>query len=376
MATQSIACPPIAKLLPAVFRNPEIVAGFGVRDWETLIWQARSAELLGQLRHCLVEAGKIDLAPAKAQGHLNLAWTISERHRQAVHFELQHLATSLARLNCPVILLKGAAYSAQSLGAAQGRVFNDIDIMVPKERLNQVEQTLLGAGWIPTHLNRYDQRYYRRWMHEIPPMEHKSRSTVLDIHHTIIPPTSGIKPDAAAMFKSALPVATTDISSFDVLAQEEMVIHSACHLFYGEFQKGLRDLFDLHVLVSEFSKRDGFWHTLEARAEQMGLGDAVLDALTQCQRIFGTHIDQDTLKHFQEMHRHPFSGRIRGWIFEQVLRSPHPSASEKWTGFARWLAYARSHKLRMPLPLLFYHLSYKAVAPYFKSNAEAVQLKN
>lgn len=373
MATRPIAPIQRSKLLSTVFGNPEIVSSFNIRDWETLIWQARSAELLGQIHHRLVKTGNIDQAPAKARDHLELAWKISERHRQAVYYEIQHLSTSLAGLGCPVILLKGAAYSAQNLDAAQGRVFNDIDIMVPKEMLSNVEQTLLGAGWIPTHLNRYDQRYYRRWMHEIPPMEHKSRSTVLDIHHTIIPPTSGIKPDTKVMFQSARQVDGANLHNFHILAPEEMVIHSACHLFFGEFQKGLRDLFDLHVLLSEFSKTNAFWNKLESRAEQMGLGEAVLDALTQCQRVFGSDIDQETFKHLGKAHRHPFTGRIRGWIFEHALRSPHPSASGKWTGLARWLAYARSHKLRMPMALLVYHLSYKAIAPYFKSNAATVQ---
>ncbi|UUZ51357.1 hypothetical protein LP420_18985 [Massilia sp. B-10] len=42
-----------------------------------------------------------------------------------------------------------------------------------------------------------------------------------------------------------------------------MVIHSATHLFYdGEFDKGLRDLLDLHRLLTEFGATPGFWQVL------------------------------------------------------------------------------------------------------------------
>jgi hypothetical protein len=31
------------------------------------------------------------------------------------------------------------------------------------------------AGWAATHHDAYDQRYYRQWMHELPPMQPYAR---------------------------------------------------------------------------------------------------------------------------------------------------------------------------------------------------------
>ena len=41
-----------------------------------------------------------------------------------------------------------------------------------------------------THHSAYDQRYYREWMHELPPLLHVRRQTALDVHHAIAPETA------------------------------------------------------------------------------------------------------------------------------------------------------------------------------------------
>ena len=57
---------------------------------------------------------------------------------------------------------------------------------------------MLG-GWATTHHDPYDQRYYRRWMHELPPMLHIRRMTLLDVHHAIVPATADLKPSSEAL---------------------------------------------------------------------------------------------------------------------------------------------------------------------------------
>ena len=48
-------------------------------------------------------------------------------------------------------------------------------------------------------------------------------------------------------------------------------------------------------------------------------------------------------------------------LFVRALRPKHPSCSGAATRLARWLLYVRGHWLRMPMPLLLYHLTRKAV---------------
>ncbi|MCV2368002.1 nucleotidyltransferase domain-containing protein [Roseateles oligotrophus] len=347
-------------LLTATLRQPERARRYGTRDWERLVWQSRAAELMAQLHLALDAADVLRLAPAEAQRHLNLAAEIAARHASAVQSELRELQEALHLLDVPVLLLKGAAYCVLANPASIGRIFNDIDILVPKLALPGVEQHLTWAGWHPSNTNAYDERYYREWMHEIPPMEHKNRATVLDVHFTILPPTSGIRPNPQDLFDSALQL-PGEWSFFRVLAPTDMVIHSACHLFFGEFHKGLRDLYDLHRLLSDFSARAEFWPGLVARAQHLRLGLPLLDALQQCRRLYETQIPDDVIAVLQAQVRSPWPRFMRAWIFEHALRPAHASAFGPSTRLAHWMVFVRSHWLRMPLPLLAYHLAHKAL---------------
>jgi hypothetical protein len=347
-------------MLARALREPLSCLALGREAWQDLVWQARSAELMAQLHGVLLAAGLLEQIPAAARRHLALAAAVAQRHQRAVASELRSIAAALAPLQLPVLLLKGAAYGVQGLKASDGRIYNDIDLMVPKAHIDAVELQLSHAGYIGQHLNAYDQRYYRVWMHEIPPMEHKNRGSVLDVHHTILPPTSGLRPDPARLIEGSRP-APGEWSAFRVLAPADQVLHSAVHLFLGEFHKGLRDLFDLHRLLTEFGEGDGFWSDLQARAALHGLELPLSDALTQSERLYGTRLPQALLAALRERGRSRWPMALRNWLFDHALRPPHPSGGA--SKFALWLVFLRSHWLRMPLPLLAYHLTHKAVFP-------------
>jgi hypothetical protein len=213
-----------------------------VGQWSALFQQARSAGVLLRTAKGLVRKKTADPSPgegsqtngwpAAAEKHLESAQRIVKAQRAEVEREFCHLRTALKELAGPVVLLKGAAYVACSSPAASGRVFTDIDIMVPKAQLTQAESLLMLHGWMTTHHNEYDQRYYRQWMHELPPMQHIHRRTVLDVHHTILPETARLRPNPAKLFSEAIEASSAP--GFHVLAPADMLLHSMTHLFMNE----------------------------------------------------------------------------------------------------------------------------------------------
>src|SRR3546814_19808051 len=99
---------------------------------------------------------------------------------------------------------KGTAFAAAGLSAGVGRSIGDLDILVPRDRIDAVEAALLGAGWEWVKPDPYDDVYYRRWMHELPPLIHRERDRMIDLHHTILPLTARITPDAAALIADSV----------------------------------------------------------------------------------------------------------------------------------------------------------------------------
>src|SRR5262249_8857136 len=157
-----------------------------------------------------------------------------------VAWEIDRIGWALRGLDVPVVLLKGAAYHAIGLPTAAGRLTSDIDILVPRERLADVESTLIAASWQLKTLDARDQLYYRRSMHELPPLEHARRGTMVDVHHTILPSTDRLRVDPQLLLEAAVSVPG---STMRVLAPADLFLHSAAHLFRnGRWEHAIRDL--------------------------------------------------------------------------------------------------------------------------------------
>ena len=338
--------------LIAALRDPDILSSWPLRDWEPLVRQARSADLLSRLAFMIEESGVLEKVPAAPRAHLLAARTVWRAQEEAVHREVAQIQKALARTGVDIVLLKGAAYLYAGLPAAFGRVFSDIDILVPRSTLPRVEAALMLRGWATTHHHPYDQRYYREWMHELPPLRHLSRQTVLDVHHAIVPPTARFKPDSAKLLAAALTL--PGHPGLKVLVPADMVLHSAAHLFLNEeLSHGLRDLADLDGLLRHFGAQPGFWPALEARADEMDLVQPLRYALRYSNCILGTPIPVKAP-----------SGSVSPLmdaLFLRALQPDHPTASDALTPVARWLLYVRAHWMRMPLGRLAYHLAVKAL---------------
>ncbi|MDB5793039.1 MAG: hypothetical protein JWQ80_3063 [Massilia sp.] len=334
------------------------MATLGAPEWEMLLRQAGAAGLAATLCLLAEEHGLADTLPPGARRRLGWARTAWERHVQAAHFELKQVRRALAGTGVPPILLKGAAYLVAGLPAAGGRMFSDIDILVPKERLGDVESRLTLHGWASTHHDAYDQRYYREWMHELPPMQHMRRGSAIDVHHAILPETAAVRPDPARLRAQARPAG----DGFHVLAPCDMVLHSAAHLFSeGEYHHGLRGLFDLHRLLCHFGALEaGFWTALPVRARELQLARPLFYALRYCTRLLGTPVPPEIVDAAG-------GGRpaapllvLMDALFGRALRPPHPDCAGPLDPAAHAMLHMRGNWLRMPPLMLSRHLFHKA----------------
>lgn len=382
-------------ILATALADPRSVTRLDVAGWEELIRRAREANVLGVLAARIDERSLGESLPAAPRAHLVAARIRGEAQVSAIRRELAHLARSLADVDTPVVLLKGAAYLCANLSAARGRTFSDVDILVPKARLGEVESAFMQAGFVTTHTEPYDQRYYRKWMHELPPMLHLRRRTVLDIHHALVPETSRMHPDSTLLLEEALPLdeaawrlgegpydelATTMRSSpgsdreagssgptrgtgnaprFHILAPADMTIHCATHLFCDEdFDHAPRDLVDFDGLVREFGARAGFWEMLVARARRLDLARPLAYALHWSARIHRTPVPPEVLRDAcADLPLTPLR-QVMNALLGPALGATRGRASTRW---ARRALYVRGHWLKMPPHLLAWHLTVKAL---------------
>lgn len=329
------------------------------RDWEAVLGQARQSGLLGRLGMFFGDRGWMDAVPPGPRRHLESGLSLALRQQHEVQWEVHQLSKALAGVETPVVLLKGAAYLMAQLPCARGRLFADVDVLVLQAQLPAAEAALFGAGWISDERDAYNQRYYRKWMHEIPPLRHVLRGTVIDMHHTISPPTSRFKVDARLLMERLVPI--SGFPGLFMLTPVDMVLHSAVHLFQeGEFGHGLRDLLDLNDLLLHFGSAPRFWDELVDRAASLGLQIPLFHALFHTQRLFETSAPAHLQVRVDRLGPGLLARGLMSWALGLALQPMHPSCDKQWTGLARWLLYVRSHMLRMPMHQVVPHLLRKA----------------
>ncbi|HKQ61395.1 MAG TPA: nucleotidyltransferase family protein [Candidatus Polarisedimenticolaceae bacterium] len=339
----------------AALERPEGLLRLTASDWNLLLRRARRAGLLGRLA---LRAGTFeDALPDRVRDQLAAARAEAAQHARVIRWEVDRIRHALRPTGVPWVLIKGAAYVLAELPPAAGRLVTDVDVLVPREGLAAVERALTEHGWETLTLDPYDQRYYRTWMHELPPLCHGDRGTVVDVHHNILPTTGRLHPDPRKLLAAARPL---DGSGLRVLAPEDLVLHGAAHLFQGgDLEGGLRDLCDLDALLRHFGEREpGFWPRLVPRARELDLRRPLYYALRFCRRLLDAPIPGDVLAAAEGGRPPAAVGRLMDALAARALDAERGHG--RLAALAELLLDVRAHWLRMPPRLLVPHLSRKA----------------
>ena len=324
------------------------------RQWDTVLRLARASNLHGRLAAANLDAASL---PEVVRRHLTSSIRIAAYRTQMLREELFRLAP-LCQRDYPVIVLKGAAYVLQGRRMAKGRFVSDVDLLVPFAHLNAMESRLRSAGWKPEELTPYDERYYRDWSHETPPMRYPGGSLEVDLHHALTPVTGTLAFDPSSLFDRSESIPGTP---FRALSREDQVLHACLHCFHdGDLTLRVREIVDIDGLLREFAIDDQFWDKLLARAEELRLTRPLWYGLHFAQNLLGCPVPVTVM------------GRVSGpsgaaqklmdtlvplAMLPSHLDGPPPPSVR----LACKALLARYHLMRMPMHLLIPHLARKAM---------------
>jgi Uncharacterised nucleotidyltransferase len=355
-----------AMLLVKALRDPASTAVLDADGWTALIAIARAEQLIGTLAMRL----EGQTVPGAVGGILADARINADQQKRSALWEAECAARALADYPGKVVLMKGTAYVAAGLKAGEGRHIGDLDIMVAREDLSAVEALLLTkGGWEWVKEEAYDDAYYRDHMHELPPMIHKERDRMIDVHHTILPLTARPRPDAVGMLADSQQISAKDTVSAElvevrevahdrastgsalsgkmcILSPADMTCHCAAHLIAdGDLAGGLRNLWDFHCLLSEFAETDpSYFEQLKIRAFHHQL----LPAVHRTARLAHLLYDTDIPKEWRS-----WNSKDKWFIACMTARDGWGRSSRKPI---RLIFYIRSHWMRMPPMMLARHL--------------------
>jgi len=360
-ASAQSTCRHVQRLLNLVVLDAEGVLSLSSSELDLVLRLTRRARLLGRLGEALRSAGLIQSLPPEAADHLIGGMVMANARARLALWELDRIERGMRPDDTtPLVVMKGCAYLLLNLPNAPGRVFADVDLMTTEADLERIEQKLNSSGWVSSELTPYDQNYYRKWTHELPPLTHVEREVEIDLHHNIMPRTARLNPSATLLLARSRQLPG---SRYRVFADEDIVLHAMSHLMFdGDLGDKLRDLVDVHDLIKYFSDAEpAFWQVLLERAEELDLTRPTYYSLRYVHVLLRLQVPPHVLKAIQ-----PWSPpKPVRWIMDRTvpraLYPQHPDRPSRITGLCRLLLYMRSHWIRMPPWLLAYHLSYKYI---------------
>jgi len=312
-----------------------------MQERAALLQFADQQHVLGQM--AVAWSGKVE---GKTLSVMTNGFCRADFDHQMLKFEMNRVERALLGSGIKPVLLKGAAYVAGERQAGKGRRVSDIDILVREDDLAEVEKLLKNAEWEfdQATSNEYDQRYYRQYMHELPPLRHMRRQTVVDVHHHLLPKTSRININIDPFFEESK-IVKGEI--FNIFNELDMFIHSSVHTFVdGTFDTPVRSLIELQYLLSDVSV--DLNDKLLSRIHEVRADMPTALAFWMLARVF----DNERAKLLYDQCGYKTSSIAR-WAF--VKRFEEPGEAK----LAKLALYIRSHYLRMPLLQLLGHFAVK-----------------
>lgn len=354
-----------------LLRDPAGIAGVTMSELDLGLRLMRRARLLGRLAWQLREQGGFPGSlPRTALDQLLSALVSAEAYERVARWELDRLAWALSGMpDVPVVALKGCAYLLAGLPNVRGRSFADVDLLTPRSQLAAVEAELKAHGWQGADLSPYDERYYRTWAHELPPMRHAERECEVDLHHNILMTTARFQPPAELLLQATRAVPG---SRFRILAPVDMVLHAMTHLMYGDdLADALRELVDIDQMLRYYGEHEpGFWAALWPRAVQLHLTRPAFYGLRYAWRWLGTPVPETPMHDSLAGGPPAWSVAAMDRLVPLALLPPHPDQPAARVGIARQLLYLRSHWVRMPAPMLARHFVHKLTLRHREREAD------
>ena len=346
-----------ASFIIQLFSQPQLLCDVPEHQRPLVLLVLRQQKVLAKYAHLYFAAASAEQLDTKTLRHLRNALRIAEKQKEQVEFEADEITRVLAPVSRFVVFLKGAAYSLNNSVVGEGRIYSDIDILVNKSDLTECEQQLAINGWIGGEINDYDDKYYRKWAHEIPPLTHVHRGTNIDVHHNIIPVVSKDAPKAEVLEQYIV----KNKSGIQTLNIDAQFVHCV-HLFRDEdYKTAFRDILDLNYMLMDVKASHA--QTKHQLAEVIQIAKTLKFeyevglALYFVKHFFNSDIDDDTIE--KALAAHPLRKGIDIALFTKVLLPKHPKLKGSQAAIKLLAAEFRGHLIKMPLPLLVYHLTIK-----------------
>jgi hypothetical protein len=247
-------------------------------DWTATIRTAGEDFAVPALATMLEEAGLFGRAPTDVQDFLRYAVSQNAQANRRIREQCVEIGNALSAVGLHCVLLKGATWLFEDGPAAQDRMLRDIDFLVPRAALEDIQTALSALGYRPssTVVSEIGHVHDR-------PLEHPDRLVGVEMHVELTTRVSLLTAD------DVLAHARRVAPGLFVPSPRHRMVHNAVHaqIINGDFVGGvlsLRDSLDLGRLMQKNILTED-WFALANDARRRGFFRPLSGALHKAAHV-------------------------------------------------------------------------------------------
>ncbi|HVH25700.1 MAG TPA: nucleotidyltransferase family protein [Vicinamibacterales bacterium] len=279
----------------AAGRRLEQQAGDGALDWDRVVDCAGEHDI-GPLAYHGLQPFAISGDRAQAVlAKLKAQYFASAMRNALLYRELKDLLRALGRRNRPVILLKGAALAATVYRNAALRPMGDVDLLIRRDDLSEVEKLFEDFGYILDDGHRLRNEWYRAHHYHLTFQKRLGNPFTMccEIHWRIDRPGSRFAIDINGVWARATAASVDDVD-LRVLSPEDLLLHLCLHTCKHHLVGGFRAFCDIAAVVQRHG-RSLDWEQVRTRALEWRIGPFVYVPLRVAQELLGVDVPASVL---------------------------------------------------------------------------------
>jgi Uncharacterised nucleotidyltransferase len=278
-------------------------------DWTQLAAVSYAQGIAPLVHHSLVESDAMGLVPTAVAQMLRSSYYANAARNALLYSDLKELLLAFGQEKIAVIGLKGAVLAEIVYPHRALRPMWDIDLLVRRERLADVESQLLSMGYA---VDASTREYHRE--HHYHLAFTKGASPSIEIHWHVQRPASPFRIDIDTLWERSRETRIAGVEAL-VFSVEHLVLHLCQHFWKHYLAGGVRPLCD----VSEVAKCycDSIDWTEVARASSdWGMNSCSYLVLWLAQELLGAPVPADFLRNLRPVN---FNLEAIDWAMEAVL---------------------------------------------------------
>lgn len=315
-------------------------------DWREFLDLANEQRVGPLLYWRLRASGVEETVPVDTMEDLRQGFRQNGVRNLQLYADLHRMLHGLRAASIPVIVLKGAFLAQAVYEQIALREMNDVDLLVPFDRLHDAWSVFEKRGFKP--LKPYTLETELAIKQHLPRLL-RPKSPSYEIHGNLVAPGQPFSVGVEEFWDRAVETRIADVNVL-ALSAPDLMLHLCAHSSYShQLAFGLRPYCDLAETIRHFSE-DLAWEPAVSRAERLGWRRGVYIALRLAVDLVGAAVPQEVLERLQP---EPADETVVGLARKQVFTDRPSSVSILTTLPQLWAPVGTSRRLRHFFTRLF-----------------------